>query len=344
MITWVSSWFDAFADFPSLPKLPVKVSTRTVGEALENALIGRHTRKDLEVILPSELGLEWRISSHEPADADTKRALVDGYISGFTLPALVALARRVLAEYGAHGEDLKELVDAYDQKATGVQGSVKNLIFAANGPKPDLVLRDAVNNDVEIAANSEFCLVYDRPVPDEGLTFRHLVDWWRKREPFPADAPDEQVAQNLHTRLRASLNGNGAEEKVFDAYGKRYPTNLDAPALIPQVYLHYDPLSQHARAQRQAPGPIARQRMDFLLLVDNRRIVIEVDGKQHYAEGDVARPDLYAQMVAEDRWLRLRGYDIYRFGGAELARSDSEDRVDSFFSDLFDTLGSSVRV
>jgi hypothetical protein len=49
--------------------------------------------------------------------------------------------------------------------------------------------------------------------------------------------------------------------------------------------------------------------MDFLLLAPNgRRVVIEVDGKQHYAEGDKASPRLYSQMVAEDRRLQLRGY------------------------------------
>ena len=44
------------------------------------------------------------------------------------------------------------LIAEYDRSASGVSGGVKNLIFAANGPKPELVLRDAVNNDVEIIA------------------------------------------------------------------------------------------------------------------------------------------------------------------------------------------------
>jgi very-short-patch-repair endonuclease len=61
-----------------------------------------------------------------------------------------------------------------------------------------------------------------------------------------------------------------------------------------------------------------RQRMDFLLLPSERtRIVIEVDGKQHYAETDGrASPHRYAEMVSEDRAIRLRGYEVFRFGGA----------------------------
>lgn len=46
-------------------------------------------------------------------------------------------------------------------KKGGVPGHCKNLIFAADGPKPELVLADALNNDIRITKNEEFCLVYD---------------------------------------------------------------------------------------------------------------------------------------------------------------------------------------
>jgi hypothetical protein len=43
-----------------------------------------------------------------------------------------------------------------------------------------------------------------------------------------------------------------------------------------------------------------RERMDFLLLLPRgERIVLEVDGKQHYAQGDTASPRLYSEMVSE---------------------------------------------
>jgi len=63
-------------------------------------------------------------------------------------------------------------------------------------------------------------------------------------------------------------------------------------------------------------------------------VVIEVDGKQHYASGDKASPELYAQMVAEDRRLRLCGYEVYRFGGAELFKETSKSMVEAFFDQL----------
>jgi very-short-patch-repair endonuclease len=82
-----------------------------------------------------------------------------------------------------------------------------------------------------------------------------------------------------------------------------------------------------------------RERMDFLLLLPRGvRIVLEVDGQQHYAEGTnrgaPASPRLYSEMVAEDRRLRLRGYEVYRFGGYELGAASSDDMLREFFDEL----------
>ena len=54
------------------------------------------------------------------------------------------------------------------------------------------------------------------------------------------------------------------------------------------------------------------------------RIVIEVDGRQHYANEDAsgkwtADAQRYSEMASEDRRLRLSGYEVYRFGGAEFS-------------------------
>jgi very-short-patch-repair endonuclease len=116
----------------------------------------------------------------------------------------------------------------------------------------------------------------------------------------------------------------------------------DLPALIPQVYLHYDPYTRRSGKQS---GKLHRQRMDFLLLAPDRsRIVIEVDGVQHYGRKNppddngkatwTALPRLYAQMVAEDRRLRLAGYEIYRFGGWELSEPRGQQILEDFFTEL----------
>ncbi|VWC51146.1 hypothetical protein BLA15816_07975 [Burkholderia lata] len=120
---------------------------------------------------------------------------------------------------------------------------------------------------------------------------------------------------------------------MFQGYYERYGVSLGdrLPALIPQVYLHYDPYTRRQRGDEQF---LVRQRMDFLLMLEQGvRIVIEIDGRHHYAVQDALAPDRfianaprYAEMVAEDRRLRLMGYEVYRFGGYEFMDVDLRQR------------------
>jgi very-short-patch-repair endonuclease len=76
--------------------------------------------------------------------------------------------------------------------------------------------------------------------------------------------------------------------------------------------------------------------MDFLILFSNHgRVVIEVDGRQHYADAEKASPQKYAEMVAADRRLRLQGYEVYRFGTHELNNGNAIQTVEEFFKHLF---------
>ena len=111
---------------------------------------------------------------------------------------------------------------------------------------------------------------------------------------------------------------------------------MKRPVLLPQVYLHHDPLTRKQRKKLHKGDRLKRERMDFLLMWPGRaRVVIEVDGKQHYAEGKTASPRLYGEMVAEDRALRLKGYEVYRFGGYELTDNpDATAMLRQFFDDL----------
>lgn len=336
----MSNFFSSFG-FPAsgtsadVPAKPLRLSSRTLRQAIENALMDAYTRAQLEPVLAEELKLEW---SHEgtPADCDTKRSLVAAYMTGWAVPQMANLARRIVTECDipeVHLGHLNELLALYDAGG-GVAGTTKNLIFAANGPKPQIVLRDAMNNDIQIVENAEYCLVYEDPIPAEGLRFSHLVTWWRDQADLDDSVTDREAGLGLHDRLRASLDSD-AERVVFDAYATRYRPSFDVAALIPQVYLHYDPYDQRIRRTSGSGAPLVRQRMDFLLLFsDRRRVVVEVDGKQHYADGEKASPELYARMVAEDRRLRLAGYEVYRFGGAELFRSDTKNMLADFFDQL----------
>jgi hypothetical protein len=215
-------------------------------------------------------------------------------------------------------------------------GQLRNLIFASVGQKPEIVLRDAISNVIEVTRHAGNCLFYDRPLTTAGLTWGELTDWWKEIAELTGK-DDLEVAHSLYTRLGDSVRNNRVEHLVFRTYCERYasPAARELPALLPQVYLHFDPLTRKQREGRHSV--LARERMDFLLLLPNAaRIVLEVDGKQHYANGEKASPQLYSEMTAEDRRLRLRGYDVYRFGGFELSQPQAPATLRTFFDDLFE--------
>jgi hypothetical protein len=230
-------------------------------------------------------------------------------------------------------------------KIAGVSGAPKYIIFASIGLKPDIVIDDVVNMNIRVVRYAEQCLVYDQPPPSGDLTWTMLVEWWRRVSGTTSN--DTDTRRNLGERLIASLQSE-PERFLFVTYFKAFKSILgdNLPALLPQVYLHYDP--RH-RKERSEPV-LVRQRMDFLMLLRNAtRIVIEIDGVQHYSNDDGhASPQRYAEMVAEDRRIKGLGYEVYRFGGAEIVAWDGEkfviqssayETIVRFFEELFSRHG-----
>lgn len=218
--------------------------------------------------------------------------------------------------------------------------NIKNIIFASNSLKPEIIFSDSLSNDIEITKYKESCLIYDKPIQSHGLLWIELIDWWKEYKKIISWSNSEAAAP-LYKRLKESLQNNGVESRFFDTYYKneqlcrRWGEN--SPALLPQVYLHYDPYNIKELKRYNNGRRLIRQRMDFLLLLPkSKRIVIEIDGKQHYAEGEYAKPQLYAEMVAEDRKLKLLGYEVYRFGASEIMQENYESIVVDFFQKLFD--------
>lgn len=215
----------------------------------------------------------------------------------------------------------------------GVKGVVKNLIFAAIGAKPEIIISDSLNNDIKIVRNENNCLVFDNPLPITGLSWKDLVSWWVDNNPPYRNTREMELA--LYKRLFNSLDSH-PEKIFFKVYFKLFKTSYEdkLPVLIPQVYLHYDPYSKN---QRNGKVYLPRQRMDFLLLLpNNQRVVIEIDGKQHYSIEDKSSPKKYAEMVSADRELKLHGYEVYRFGGYELMDEERSTKLlKTFFKDFF---------
>lgn len=82
-----------------------------------------------------------------------------------------------------------------------------------------------------------------------------------------------------------------------------------------------------------------------MLFSMSHRVIIEIDGKRHYAEGDKASPKLYAEMVSAQREMSLCGYDVYRFGGYEFEgeRKVVLKELKDFFKRLLDKYNINIK-
>lgn len=123
----------------------------------------------------------------------------------------------------------------------GAQTPIKNIIFAAKY-KTDIVLDDALSNGIKIV-DANGALVYEDGSPADGISWERICDWYKNEAV-------EETEKKLAKRFYECLDSD-AEELFFKAYilfMKEAGKNI--PALIPQVYLYYDPKIQSQREQK----------------------------------------------------------------------------------------------
>lgn len=246
--------------------------------------------------------------------------------------SFVTAANSVLA---AHGFELVETGEvggypsfSFIRPGDPSRGRPKNIIFGC-AAKPDMRFRDAVDNDIEIVTRQDDVLVFDEPIND-GLLWGDLQAWWARRGCIE-DA--ETAKRTLYQRLLRCLPRSSPPQRLlFTTFFTHYRNKVPRlPALIPEVWLHYDPRTIRQRGR----NALLRQRMDFLMLLPaGVRIVLEVDGQHHYASQGRPAPQRYAELVKADRELKLCGYDVYRFGAAELCGETGKQLVSLFLDDL----------
>jgi hypothetical protein len=313
---------------------------------------GLGARLDQHVHRNSDWTVEEAFDALGAFDAADRRfaLLLQGMVSGETVPDEAAQRRLVAAinpPLVAAGLELREtgIADGYPVfevvASRSRAGRPKNLIFASP-VKPDLRLSDAIDNDIEIVSNAEHVLVYDRPITAEGIRWRDLQAWWKATRQLSSD---EQAKKQLYRRLKQSLPVNSRPQQLlFELYHDIHRDAVqDLPALLPEVWLYWDPKTVQARGA----AALLHLRMDFLLLVPGGgRIVLEVDGMTHYAAERrdtppalpnwVADPVAYARTMAGSRNLTLAGYEVYRFGTHDLRNAgQARPSLAQFFADLF---------
>ena len=203
------------------------------------------------------------------------------------------------------------------------------ILFASRHGKPALRLRDVLDQSIEVLTGDDTVLAYDVPVSDRGLTWRDVESWWSHRKGIPADQAKLELWRRLVT---VCADASPAQHALLIAYYDYAKDHDPLFALLPEVWLHWDPASRRQRGE----DAFLNQRMDFLMLLPGlRRVVLEVDGEQHYATSSrQPSPRIYSETTRGDRDLRLTGYEVYRFSGYEL----SEDRATNTVSEFFDRL------
>ena len=289
-------------------------------------------------------------------DASDRRfaLLLEGLASADTIPD-EAKQRSVVEDLNpllkADGLELRETgaVDGYPVfQVVAIRSRSrrpKNLYFAALR-KPDIRITDTIDNEIEILSDADDVLHYDRPIDVGGLRWGALQTWWKETY----HVTDDVTAKwQLHRRMESSLPKNSPyQHRFFKIYYNLFrAAGPDLPALVPEVVLHWDPKTIRARGVHA----LLNHRMDFLIfLPHDRRIVLEVDGMQHYAIENPAQPlryaadpATYAKTMRGSRALALNGYEVHRFGGHELRDDDTaRETIRGFFDLLFRDSGVAV--
>jgi very-short-patch-repair endonuclease len=211
----------------------------------------------------------------------------------------------------------------------------KSVIFASTR-RLDLRISSTLDNEVEVVDEAD-ALVYDEPIGPDGLTWADLQQWWMRHHP---EQDPDAAKKALYARLARSVPATSPpQRRLFRLYYLLHAERIhELPALLPEVLMHWD----HKTVRERGVAALLGQRMDFLLLPpNNHRVVLEVDGISHYIdERRRPSPSRYADNVRLDRDLRLRGYDVFRFGGAELQSDDDAAlMLADFFAAIFDRCG-----
>ena len=263
---------------------------------------------------------------------------LEGILSGSVNPnearqrELVAAVSPVLASAGLKVVEAGTTGGYPDFRIYGVgtrPRPAQLILFASLGVKPALRIRDVLEQSIEVLTKDDALLAYDVPVGERGLTWRDVESWWSRRQNVPA----EQAKRQLWLRLTSvCADASPAQELFFRAYYDYAKDHDPLFAILPEVWLHWDPVSRTQRGD----DAYLNQRMDFLMLLPGlRRIVFEVDGKQHYATSTgVPSPCIYSATTRGDRDLRLSGYEVYRFGGYKLEGGRAAGTVREFFDRL----------
>jgi hypothetical protein len=163
-----------------------------------------------------------------------------------------------------------------------------------------------------------------------------LLSWWRTQYARGLGLAWEQWTDWV--RRVAESRGRGTLDFVANSGGPHafVQTLVDLvfsfPALVPEVWLNAVGPDRTVEDERHlGENP---QRVDFVLLANGKKCVIEIDGPSgHYADYDEGthtysvNEALYAKNLKIERSLRRQGWEIHRFANVEVRGVGDEEFI-----------------
>lgn len=158
----------------------------------------------------------------------------------------------------------------------------------------------------------------------------------------------DNFAERLFKKLERYCNQRSdAEKNFFNLYCQLSTQDVTGgatkAALIPHVFINWH-FSKEERAKKEKPYIV-----DFVFkhsaFGTNNLVIVEIDGKSHYAEFNngtyTISEDIYAEHLKKDRWLRKEGFKVFRIGNSEInniMKLPEKDRLyqfQDFFNEVF---------
>jgi hypothetical protein len=166
---------------------------------------------------------------------------------------------------------------------------------------------------------------------------RDLLEWRTQRLFFDAYcALYGDLVQGFDEAVREHVEEGG--EGLRSAESVALKTRLSFPALIPEVWLNV--IGRNRTREDEEHLEENPQRVDFVMLAEGRKCVIEIDGPSHYAQYDktldmyVADERQYTKNLRIERSLRRQEWEIFRFSNLEVESAVNEDRFLELILDL----------
>lgn len=181
-------------------------------------------------------------------------------------------------------------------------------------------------NNCEMVRDDYSYLIYNEPLHlQTGITYSQLKHWWQKLGYQDIQLYEERIHHTLIAKATS------AHLLFYDLYAQYFLNKpIEKYVLFPKVSV-----TQHVEDSKKF--------VDFFIQLPNdRKVVIEIDSIEHYAEKKNkvwhASEPLYTSERKFDRQLMLKGYAVYRFTDLELQQPTFKQQLFVFLDELFESV------